>query len=440
MDIRVARSINRLSARAVTSLTKPGLHADGGGLYLVVSPTGSRRWTFIFRFRGKRRELGLGAVNSVSLATAREAARAAREQVAAGIDPIEERRRHKATQYLQTFGAFADQFISDFSAQWKSGPHIRQWKVTFEVHAAALRPLHPSAITTDDVMGVLKPIWIAKPETARRIRERIERVLDAAKASGLRNGENPARWKGHLAFLLPRRPKLAQGHHAALPYVQMPTFMEKLQASNCVSARALEFTILTVGRTSEVRFAKLEEFNLDHATWVVPAERMKRKALHRVPLTKRALEIVQNRIAELKSGRLGHNGGPPLDAYLFPGASLDGVLSNMAMANLLPHLGYGDVTVHGFRSTFKDWASDMTIFPREFSEAALSHTVGDEVERAYRRGDAIDIRRQLMEAWEAYCYGKPATNVITMAPFSSWRVPPSEDSAHSEPVRRVQQS
>ncbi len=252
-----------------------------------------------------------------------------------------------------TFGALADQFIADHSPSWKSAVHARQWTTTLETYAASLRALNVADITTQDVLGVLKPIWATKRETARRLRERIERILDAAKVSELREGENPARWKGHLALLLPKRARMSKGHHPALPFKRIGAFMDDLRGIDCLSARALEFTILTVVRTSEARLARVEEFDLKTATWVIPGERMKRGVPHRVPLSPRALEIVKERFADLQKGLVGHNGGPPLDGYVFPGTGKDGSLSNMAMFSLLPHMDHGKITVHGFRSTFR---------------------------------------------------------------------------------------
>jgi integrase len=401
VNVRVPRTINRLSARTVTSLTEPKLHADGGGLYLVVEPTGAKRWTFVFRFRGKRKEFGLGSILDVSLADARDLAEDARALVKVGRNPIEEKRNKReiqqANQAADTFADVADQLIADLSPAWKSEIHIRQWRTTLTVDAAPLRGLQVSEITTDDVLSVLRPIWQVKPETASRLRGRIERVLDAAKAKGLRIGENPARWKGHLALMLSRRRKLTRGHHAALPYDRIGEFMAALRNSASLSARALEFTILTAARTGETRFAQLNEFDLEKAIWVVPGERMKRGAQHRVPLSPRAVKIVRELLPHARNG------------YLFPGLrrsrakSDDKALSNMAMPKMLLLLGYAEFTVHGFRSTFKDWASDCTMFPREVSEAALSHVVGDAVEQSYRRGDALELRRQLMNAWASYC-------------------------------------
>lgn len=381
------------------------MHADGGGLYLHIEPSGAKRWSFLFQFRGKRCELGLGPLLSVSLAVARTAAQEAREQVAAGKNPIDERRRQRASQGLHLFGELADQMIADLTPQWKSPVHARQWTYSLTEQAAALRPLPVAQITTDDVLAVLKPIWLAMPETGRRLRGRIERVLDGARAKGLipRGAENPARWKGHLSILLPKRQELSRGHHAAMPYDDVRGFMADLRTSDGVSARALEFTILTVSRTSEARLTKLAEINQTNAVWTVPAERMKRKKPHRVPLCPRALEIVRELAPKASGG------------FLFPGAADGTALSNMAMYMLLDHHGAGAYTVHGFRSTFKDWASDCTKFPREFSESALSHAIGDAAEQAYRRGDAIDIRRELMDAWGRFCDPDQPSNVVAIS-------------------------
>lgn len=399
MEVRVARKIDRLGARSATTLGA-GLHADGGGLYLRVEPTGARRWVFIYRRGAKRHEMGFGALADIPLSEARNLAQDARRLVKAGRNPIEERRRQRAAVAAPTFGHAADQLIADISPQWRNPAHRRQWKTTLTVDAAELRPKRVDAVTTEDVLAVLKPIWHVKPETAARLRGRIERVLDAAKANGHRQGENPARWKGHLSVLLPRRQKRGRGHHAALPYAGMSEFFAALRASESISALALEFTILTAARTGEAIGAKGLEFDLANAIWTVPAERMKMDRPHRVPLSSAALAIVRTRIVAVGAG------------YLFPGLPprrwrgnepIERPISNMAMSKMLKLLGYGGFTVHGFRSSFRDWTGDRTSFPREIAEAALAHLVGDEAEQAYRRGDALDRRRKLMEAWAAFC-------------------------------------
>ena len=396
----------RLSARTVETVAKPGRHADGQGLYLVVDPSGARRWLYLFRMGGKLKEMGLGGYPAVGLAKARERAQMAREVRAEGLNPIDERRAARSFG-SQTFGMVADQYVQDLSPQWKSDKHVYQWTATLTNDAADLRSVPIDQVDTEAVLRVLRPIWSTKPETASRLRGRIERVLDAAKAKGLRTGENPARWRGHLDHLLPKRQKLTRGHHAALPFAQISSFMARLRTRGGDAALALEFLILTAARTSEVRDARWEEIDLQTRVWTIPAERMKGGKPHRVPLTENVLAILD----KLEGG----------SGLLFKGTALKGrkategerALSNGAMERVLDRMKI-DVTVHGFRSTFRDWAGEATNFPRELAEAALAHTVGDEVERAYRRGDALEKRRPLMEAWAEYC-GTPAT----IAPRSS---------------------
>ncbi len=395
------RTLNRLSARTLSSALPPKLYADGGGLYLVVETTGAKRWSFIFQFGGRRKEMGLGPISDVSLAAARDRAHEARQLVKAGKNPIFEKRQlallpEEQTGGPVTFGTVADRFIENQAPSWKSKVHIQQWRRTLKVDAKRLRSLPVSEITTNDVLSVLRPIWQSKAVTASRLRGRIERVLDAAKVEGLRSGENPARWKGHLALMLPKRRKLARGHHAALPYEDVTSFMASLRKSQSISSLALEFTILTAVRTSEALCASPSEFDLENAVWTIPAERMKRELPHRVPLSPRAVELVKLMLPRARDG------------HLFPGLAHrrnrePRPLSNMCMLKMLDLLGYGEFTVHGFRSTFKDWASDCTLFPREVSEAALSHAIGDAVERSYRRRDALELRRKLMVAWANYC-------------------------------------
>src|SRR5215831_2486902 len=265
----MARKINRLSARAVGTLTKHGRHADGGGLYLSVSPNGGRRWVFLYRWHGKPTEVGLGSARDVTLARAREKAVQARARLAEGINPKDARRQSEGT----TFGSCADRFIEAMRPSWRNGKHAAQWEMTLRDYAAPLRRLPVDKITTGDVLSVLKPLWNEKPETASRLRGRIERVLDAAKAQGLRSGENPARWRGHLDQLLPKRQRLTRGHHAAMPYADVPTFVKDLQSRQATSALALEFAILTAARSGEVLGARWDEFDLDEAVWVLPAAR-----------------------------------------------------------------------------------------------------------------------------------------------------------------------
>lgn len=415
------RIIDRLSARGVLAISAPGLHADGGGLYLRVDPSGAKRWAFLFQWRGHRKEMSLGSLADVSLAQARTAARDARLLVKGGSSPIEERQRQRAALSPVTFGEVADDLIAQLSPGWKSPVHKQQWEMTLKEYAAPLRPLLPAQIGTEDVLAVLRPIWQEKPETASRVRGRIERVLDAAKVRKLRDGDNPARWRGHLALLLSKPRKLSRGHHPALPYDDLPGFMSALRQRDGVSAQALEFTILTIARTDATRGAHISEIDVTKAVWTVPKERLKRSCDHRVPLSTRALEIAKARIAAAGTDGFLFPAGPisrhPQIASI--GKKRKPVISNMAMANLLPHLGRPNITVHGFRSTFKDWACDCTLFPNELSEIALHHAVGDETEQAYRRGDGLKLRIQMMEAWERFCSGE--SNVVTLPVISAAR-------------------
>lgn len=392
----MARHINRLTTKGVVGIKAPGLHADGGGLYLQVGPTGSKSWSFVYHWRGRRRQMGLGALLVTTLAEAREAADTARRMVARDINPLDERR--KAIVGGKTFGEVADQLIISLKPEWKSDKHAAQWTQSLTVDAAGLRELDIDRITTDDVLAVLKPIWSTKPETASRCRGRIERVLDAAKAKGMRTGDNPARWKGHLATLLPKRQKLTRGHHAAMPFDQVADFMTELKDRNGLAARALEMTIMTACRTGEVIGARISELDLDKAVWVIPAKRMKAQNEHRVPLTKPVLSILKSVIAEQREAGISSD-------FVFTDAKGEKPISNMAMNMLLRRMGDESVTVHGFRSSFRDWAGETTTFPREIIEGALAHQIGNEVERAYRRGDALEKRRALMVAWADYCAG-----------------------------------
>nr|WP_314135721.1 integrase arm-type DNA-binding domain-containing protein [uncultured Brevundimonas sp.] len=396
----MARQLNRLSPRAVATLAKPGRHADGGGLYLSVGPGEARAWVFLYRWDGRLKEMGLGGLSSVPLAKARVKAAVARQLVADGINPIEAKREAKA---VPTFGELADAVVADLSPQWRNPKHRQQWANTLTTDAAGLRPLRVDRIETADVLTTLKPIWALKPETASRLRGRIERVLDAAKAKGHRSGENPARWRGHLDHLLPKRQKLTRGHHAALPFVEVPSFVADLRQRKANAALALEFTILTAARSGEVRGATWAEVDLDAKVWTVPATRMKAGREHRVPLSERALAI-------LAAARLLTGGAP--DAVVFPAAS-GKPLSDAAFQALLIRMDRkGEFTPHGFRSSFRDWAGEASTFPRELAEAALAHVIGDATERAYRRGDALEKRRKLMDAWARFCDPSDAGSAV----------------------------
>ena len=393
----MAIKLNRLTARRAATLAEPGRHSDGGGLYLNVTPSGARSWLFMWKKDGKRREMGLGSAASVPLASAREKAAECRKLVAAGKDPLEAKRA--AQSAVPTFGDVTDALIAAKESAWRNEKHRWQWRHTLTEYAKALRNKAVDKITTEDVLAVLKPLWTTKPETASRLRGRIEAVLDAAKAQGHRSGENPAAWRGHLAHFLPKRQKLTRGHHAAMAYRELPAFVGRLREREGVATLALDFCILTAARTGEVIGATWGEFDLEEKVWTVPAGRMKAAKGHRVPLSDRAVSIVE-RMAEFK-----------VSDFIFPSPRGRG-LSNMAMVAVLRRLGVA-VTVHGFRSAFRDWAGNETHFPREIAEAALAHVVGDSVERAYRRQDALEKRRALMDAWAGYCEPKQMGNVVT---------------------------
>lgn len=384
----MARATNRLTWLQVQKMRTPGRHADGEGLYLQVDPSGAKRWVFVFQWQGSRKEMGLGPISVVSLAEAREERLAARKMVRANKNPIVERKRVRTLEGAPTFGTFAERWIDDNETGWRNDKHRQQWRNTLKTYGVTIWDLALSTVTTDHVVSLLKPIWETKPETASRLRGRIERVLDAARVQGLREGENPARWKGHLDAVLPRPRKLSRGHHKALPYKDAPQFLKGLRERESLSAKALEFTILTAARTSEALNAKWGEFDLEKKVWTVPAERMKAGRGHRVPLTDSAILAMGNPRASTD--------------WVFPGTKRDQSLSNMAMTAVLGRMNRTDVTVHGFRSTFRDWAGETSTHPREVVEAALAHAVGDSTERAYRRGDALEKRRELMADWSAF--------------------------------------
>ncbi|MCA0278907.1 MAG: integrase arm-type DNA-binding domain-containing protein [Proteobacteria bacterium] len=383
----MARSLQKLADVKVKSdKWASGRHSDGGGLYLNVSSVGTKSWLFMWTpAGGKRREMGLGAYPAVSLAKARAKAAECRIAVAEGRDPIAE--RAKAVE--PTFGECADKFLASMDSSWRNDKHRAQWKMTLEEYCKTIRSKRVSAIGTEEILQVLNPIWTAKPETASRLRGRIERVLDFAKTKGWRVGENPALWRGHLKNVLPARKKLTRGHHAAMPFHDVPAFVWRLQTADAMAARAMEFLILTAARSGEVYGAKWGEIDLDTGIWTIPAERMKAAKEHRVPLSNRALSLAKR----LYDARVSD--------YVFPGQKKDQPLSPSAMEMLLRRLKV-DVTVHGFRSSFRDWAGDKTKFPREVAEAALAHEIGNAVERAYRRADAIEKRRELMQAWSRF--------------------------------------
>jgi integrase len=406
----MARTRNKLTARTVASLSNPGKYSDGGGLYLRidgdVGPT-RRRWIMRFVWLSRTREMGLGGYPMVSLADARKARDAAERLVQAGQDPITAREEAQRAQLAKpTFGQIADALLEAKASEWRNEKHRAQWVMTLKEYAAPLRTQPVDEIDTAAVLSVLQPIWKTKPETASRLRGRIETVIDAARAKGHipPNEANPARWKGHLDKLLPKRTTLSRGHHAALPYAKLPSFIADLRARDATAALALEFCILTAARSGEVYGARWNEFDLDDRLWAIPAARMKAAREHRVPLSSRAMGI----LTALHDLQLGD--------FVFPGRRVNKPLSNMAMEMMLRRMKV-NVTVHGFRSAFRDWAGNETEFPRELAEAALAHVIGDKAEQAYRRGNALEKRRALMNAWAEFCGPAPLGNSVVAGWF-----------------------
>lgn len=405
---RNSRSIHRLSALSVARLTGPGYYCDGGGLYLQVSPAGARSWVYRFRHAGRLREMGLGGLRRVSLADARERAQGCRRQLGNGLDPIEERRRERSQRAVQlartkTFDECTTAYIKANRAGWKNEKHVAQWESTLATYASPfIGSLPVRDIDTTHIVSVLEPIWEAKPETASRVRGRVEAVLDWAKAHRYRDDENPARWKGHLDKVLPARTKVRKvRHHAALPYAEVAAFIKTLRVQEGLAARALELAVLTAARTNEVIGARQSEFDLEAGMWTVPAERMKAQRAHRVPLSATAVVLVRRLLGDTDT------------ELLFPGGKKEKPLSNMAMLTVLRRMKCDGLTVHGFRSTFRDWAAECTIYPNEMAEMALAHTVDDKVEAAYRRGDMFQRRRQMMDDWGMWCEGQVPTESAT---------------------------
>jgi len=392
------RVSERLTVREVETKRNPGYYVDGGGLYLQVGAAGGKSWVFRFTLNGRTREMGLGPLNARGLAEARREAAKCRALLLEKIDPLEARNAADADGALlaarsKTFKDCAEAYIKAHRNGWKNAKHAAQWTNTLQTYAyPKLGALPVSKVDTGLVLQVLEPIWNAKPETATRLRGRIESVLDWARVRGLRDGNNPAQWRGHLDKLLPKRSKVAKvNHHPALPYLDSAGFMKSLRQQDGVAAKALELIILTATRTGEAIGAKWDEFDLAKGIWTIPAERMKAKREHKIPLSNAAIAVLK----DMK--RVVGN------AHAFPGARTGKPISNMACLKLLERMKREDLTVHGFRSTFRDWAAERTSFPREVAEAALAHTIGDKVEAAYRRGDLFDKRRRLMEAWAEFC-------------------------------------
>jgi integrase len=374
--------VDRLTALRAQREKRPGMHADGRGLYLRINHAGARSWILRYMLDGRRHDMGLGSADDVSLADARRKAREARSLKAEGVDPLGAKRAHRAAAReagakAVTFKDAATSYIAAHRSGWRSVKHATQWQQSLaDYMLPVIGPLPVAAIDTALVLKVLEPIWGTKTETASRVRSRIEATLDWAKVRGYRDGENPARWRGHLDKLLPKPSKVnREDHHPALPYAEMPRFMAELRSREDAGARALEFLILVAARSGEVRLAKAAEFDRASAVWTVPASHMKTNREHRIPLSPAALALVNDAIAYTAKNTM-----------------------RKLLAKMRPA-----VTVHGFRSTFRDWCGECTAFPREIAEAALAHVTGNAVERAYARSDLLDKRRELMNAWGTYC-------------------------------------
>lgn len=411
------RVLGKLSAREVATAKDVGRYSDGGGLYLDIAGDGRRRWLFMFNQgltssgRVRRVEMGLGSARDVSLAEARSRAEDARRKLRDGINPIEDREAPKRTP---TFWEVAEEVLASVEASGKNDKHRQQWRNTLETYCKPIHNKPVDAVTTSDIASILGPIWQSKAETASRLRGRIERVLSVAKAKGHRSGDNPAAWRDCLEPILGKRQRLTRGHHAAIPFEDVPAFMVELRKNGAISALALEFTILTAARTGEVLGARWEEIDLEKAIWTVPASRMKAGKEHRVPLSAGAVEILKN-VEPLQAG-----------SFVFPGAARgrekgDGSkggkprpLSIMALAMVLRRMERESITVHGFRSAFRDWAAECTNFPHEVCEMALAHTIPNKAEAAYRRGDLFEKRRKLMEAWASHCEAPRGANIVAL--------------------------
>lgn len=393
----MAKQIEKLTPEFVATVDKPGMYPDGLGLYLQVSKWQTKSWLFRYSQNYRLRSLGLGACHTITLTEARKRAKQARQQLLDGLDPIDAKHEKRqmalaARARMMTFDQCATAYIEAHRHGWKNPKHADQWTNTINTYASpTMGSLAVSAIDTALVMKVLQPIWTTKTETATRLRGRIESILGWATVSGYRSGDNPARWRGHLDNLLPKRSKVAKvTHHPALPYSEMAGFIKQLRAQAGVAALALEFTILTATRTGEIIGARWDEIDLSSKTFTIPPERMKAEREHRVPLCTRAIEILKELL-------------PLGGEFVFPGLKPKKPLSNMAMLKVLQRMGRGDLTVHGFRSTFRDWAAERTEYPHEMAEMALAHTIDNKVEAAYRRGDLFKKRIRMMQDWQKHC-------------------------------------
>jgi len=388
-------AIHKLAPRKVDT-AGTGRYEDGGGLRLIVTQSGAKKWVLRFTIDGKRREMGLGSFPDVGLADARTKASEYRLQAAAGIDPIEARQIKQVV--VPTFTSCAARYIRAHRHGWRNIKHARQWARTLKTYARlTIGSKKVDAVSTEDILKILSPIWSTKTETAKRIQGRIESILDYAAAHKYRDTSNPARWRGHLDKLLPKPSRVKKvTHHPAMPYMDVPAFMAELSENGCISSLALRLLILTATRTSEVIQAEWQEIHLEDAIWTIPAERMKARREHRVPLTEEAIAVLK------AAPRI--KGNP----YAFPGARQGHHLSNTALLQLMRGMGYGvsgergNYVPHGFRSSFRDWSGEVSTFPRDVAEMALAHVIENKVEAAYRRGDMFDKRRKMMQEWANY--------------------------------------
>lgn len=397
------RTEKRLTVLSLRNISKPGLYADGGGLYLQITKAGVRSWLFRYMRNGKARGMGLGPCRDVSLSEARDKASTCKKQLRDGIDPLDEKVNtaraalisKTETPSCPTFRECAIAHIDAHKAGWKSEKHAAQWLSTLTTYAFPIIGEHLVAeVDTTAILKIIEPIWVEKTETASRLRGRIESILDSAKVRGYRSGENPARLKGHLDRLLPKQSKVSEvTHFAALHYSEIATFMKTLRNQNSMAAYALELLILSACRTNEVINATWHEVDLDGGLWIIPAERMKARREHRIPLSQPAT-ILFRKLEAIRQ-----------NDYVFPGQRQGKPLSNMAMLQLLKRMDRTDLTAHGFRSTFRDWAAECTHHPREIAEAALAHTLKDKTEAAYQRGDLLEKRSRMMQDWANFCAG-----------------------------------
>jgi integrase len=412
----MARTLNRLTAMKVAKAKKPGLLSDGGGLYLRIAPGGSKQFIFRYAVNGRLRDMGIGPVHTVDLAMAREKALEARRLRLEGVDPIAHKKARMAAlraadAKAMTFRQCAEGYIHDNEKEWKNAVHHRQWISTLTQYVyPVLGELPVAMIDTPLVLKVVKPLWGHKTETASRVRGRIEAILGWATVHHYRNGDNPARWQGLLEHALPAKAKVAKTkHHVALPYVEIAPFMAKLRRDTSAAAKCLEFIALTAARLAEGTGAMWSEIDFANRTWTIPAERMKGGKEHRVPLSDAAMAVLE----AMRAMRMSN--------FIFPGMRDGRPVGSRTIQDLAKQVG-GEITVHGFRSSFRDWAAERTNFPREVAEMALAHAIPDAVEAAYRRGDLFDKRRKLMDAWAAYC-AKVETDAGKVVALARGRTP-----------------